>query len=164
MMQVEGRPSFRAVMLLLFFSLFFYRLGASNIEALLNYPFWRDMGGMMSNDDFIRLREEHLWKVFPLLVAPIVLLVIVTAVLAWAGAPPIPRWVFVGALACQSVMVASTVLIQIPIQFELNRSGFDPALIDRLIWTDILLRKLPSLAEGVFVLSALWIVVARRFE
>ncbi len=162
MTQVDRQSPFRAVLLLLFFSLFFYRLGASNIEALLNYPFWRDMGGMMSNDDFIRLRDDHLWKVFPLLVAPIVLLVIVTAILAWAGAPPVPRWVFVGALACQSIMVASTVLIQIPIQFELNRSGFDAALLDRLIWTDLLLRKLPSLVEAAFVLFGLWAVITRR--
>lgn len=146
----------------MFFGLFFYRLGASNIEALLNYPFWRDMGSMMSNDDFIRLRDEHLWKVFPLLVAPIALLVIVTAVLAWTGAPPVPRWVFIGALACQSVMVASTILIQIPIQFELTRSGFDAALLDRLILTDLLLRKLPSLVEAIFVLFGSWAVITRR--
>lgn len=117
---------------------------------------------MMSNDDFIRLRDEHLWKVFPLLVAPIALLVIVTAILAWTGAPPVPRWVFVGALACQSIMVASTVFIQIPIQFELTRSGFDVALIDRLIWTDLVLRKLPSVAEAGFILIGLWAVITRR--
>lgn len=162
MMQTDRQSPVQAILLLLFFCLFFYRLGASNFEALLNYPFWRDMGSMMSNDDFIRLRDEHLWKVFPLLVAPIALLVIVTAILAWTGAPPVPRWVFVGALACQSIMVASTVLIQIPIQFELTRSGFDAALIDRLIWTDLVLRKLPSVAEAGFILIGLWAVITRR--
>jgi hypothetical protein len=150
-------------MLLMFFTLFFYRLGASNIEGLLNYPFWRDMGSMMSNEDFIALRSDHLWKIYPLLVAPVCILVIVTAVLAWSGAPPVPRWVFVGALACQLIMVGSTALIQIPIQIELSQSGFDRALLDRLISTDLMFRKLPSLAEGAFVLCGLWIAITRRF-
>lgn len=111
---------------------------------------------------FLRLRDEHLWKVFPLLVAPIALLVIVTAILPWVGAPPVPRWVFIGALAWRSVMVASTLLIQIPIQLELNRSGFERTLLDHLIWSDLLFRNLPSLAEGAFVLIGLWRVVASR--
>ena len=73
----------RPALPLLLFMLFFYRLGASNSEGLLNYPFWGDMGRMMSYENFIWLRTEHLWKIFPLLVAPFGLVIVVTAILAW---------------------------------------------------------------------------------
>ena len=161
-MHSDGRATtFQAVLLILFFALYFYRVGAGNLEGLLNYPFWRDMGPMMSNEDFMRLREDHMWKVFPLLVLPVVTLPIVTAMLAVTGAPPVPRWVFAGALTLQLVAVLSTILIQFPIQVQLTQTGFDAAALDRLIVTDLWFRKIPSLVEGVFVLIALWRVIAR---
>jgi hypothetical protein len=144
---------------MLFFSLYFYRLGAANVEALLNYPFWRDMGTMMSNADFIQLRAEHIWKIFPIMVAPIGLLLLVTAALSLLGAPPVPRWVFVGALTLQLVAVASTLAIQLPIQMQLDTEGYDAAALDRLITTDLLFRKLPSLLEGILVMLGLWQIV-----
>lgn len=149
-------------MLVLFFALYFYRTGAGNLEALFNYPFWRDMGSMMSNEDFMRLRVDHLDKVFPLLVIPVGLMVVVTATLAIVGAPPVPRSIFIGDLALQFVAAVSTVLIQFPIQVQLTRTGFDAAALDRLITTDLWFRRLPSAGEGVLVLIGLWRVVARR--
>ena len=111
MPEVVRSSASKSILLLLFFALYFYRVGAGNMEALLNYPFWRDMGAVMTNDAFIELRQDHLWKVFPLLVVPLAALLIVTALLAWRGSPPVPRWMFVGALACQLVNVASTIVI-----------------------------------------------------
>lgn len=159
MLVERSRLSGRSILLLLFFILYFYRLGAANVEALLNYPFWRAMGPMMSNADFIQLRTEHVWKIVPIMVAPIGLLLIVTAALAGLGAPPVPRWTFLGALVLQLVAVASTLAIQLPIQMQLDTSGYDAAAIDRLISTDLQFRKFPSLIEGVFVLFALWRVI-----
>jgi len=161
-MLANGRgTTLQAILLLLFFSLYFYRVGAGNLEALLNYPFWRDMGPMMSNEDFMSLRSEHLWKVFPLLVIPFASLIVVTALLAIMGTAAVPRWVFAGGLVLQLIAALSTILIQIPIQVQLTRTGFDMAALDRLLVTDLWLRKLPSLGEGVFVLIALWRVIAR---
>jgi hypothetical protein len=154
----QGRV--RSMLLLLFFALYFYRMGAANVEALLNYPFWRDMGAMMANADFIQLRADHIWKIFPIMVAPIGLLVLVTAALSAMGAPPVPRWVFLGALVLQAIAVVSTLAIQLPIQLRLDTQGYDAAAIDRLIATDLLFRKLPGLIEGVLVVFALWKVIA----
>lgn len=145
---------------MLFFMLYFYRIGAANVEALLNYPFWHDMGKTMSNADFINLRTEHVWKIFPIMVAPIGLLLIVTASLAIVGAPPVPRWVFAGALALQLVAIISTLTIQLPIQMHLNTAGYDAVAIKRLISTDLLFRKLPSLIEGALVVFGLWRVIS----
>ncbi|MBA2466455.1 MAG: hypothetical protein H0V46_02475 [Sphingomonas sp.] len=155
----SARGSARSILLLLFFALYFYRLGAANVEALLNYPFWLDMGPMMSNADFIQLRTDQVWKIVPIMVAPIGLLVLVTGALALAGAPPVPRWVFIGALVLQLVAVVSTLTIQLPIQMQLDTSGYDAAALKRLISTDLLFRKLPSVIEAVFVGLGLWRVI-----
>jgi flagellar biosynthesis protein FlhB len=77
-------------LLIMFFGLFFYVWGAANLEGLLNYPFWRDMGPMMTNEDFIKLRSDHLWKIAPLLVLPVAVLAIVTLSLVFLGPPSIP--------------------------------------------------------------------------
>ena len=59
-----------------------------------------------------------------------------------------------------SVIAVSTILVQVPIQLQLN-SGFDRAAAIRLITTDFWLRKVPLHVEGAFVLYALWRVVVR---
>lgn len=148
-----------AGLLFLFFASFFYRIGAANLEGFFNYPFWRDMGPMMSAEDFIKLRKDHIWKIYVLLVAPIILLFLVTVALTALGSARIPRWVFMGALACQLVALISTLVIQLPIQKRLDRDGFEQAALSRLIATDRWLRKLPSLIECVLVSIGLWIVI-----
>lgn len=152
---------FQRALLLAFFALVFYRLGASNVEGLLNYPFWLDMGPMMSNADFIQLRVDHLWKIYPLLVIPVGLVFLVTATLAVLAPPGLGRWPFVAAAALQLVGIVSTIAIQVPIQNSLSQSGFDAAELTRLIQTDLLFRKLPSVAEALIVLGLLWRVIVR---
>jgi hypothetical protein len=157
------RNSTRDALLFAFLALYFYRLGVTSLEGFFNYPFWRDMGPMMSNADFIQLRADHIWKIYILLVVPAGILVLVTAALTVVGAPPVPRWAFVGALVFQLIAVASTVTIQLPIQQQLDVTGYSAAAIERLISTDLLLRKLPSLLEGGLVIVALWkVIVAGR--
>ena len=151
----------QSLALLCFICLFFYRFGAANLEGLVNYPFWRDMGQTMSNADFIRLRELHLWKVYPLLVLPFGLEIIAATVLLRLGHPAVPRWMFVAIVALLLVAFLSTVFIQIPIQNQHTRSGYDRPGFDRLIATDLWLRKVPSLAEGLLAIRVLWRVITR---
>lgn len=40
------------------------------LQGWSNYPTWLDMGPMMSNQDFMRLRESHYWLIYPLAVIP----------------------------------------------------------------------------------------------
>ena len=157
----NGFSRVHSVLLVALFSLFFYRLGASNLEGLLNYPFWLDMGPMMSNADFIQLRVDHLWKIYPLLVIPVVVVFLITATLAVMAPPGLGRWPFVALGVLQLVSLVSTVAIQIPLQNSLSLTGFDAADLTRLIQTDLWLRKLPSVAEALLVLGLLWRVVAR---
>ncbi len=162
----DAKDGLRTALLTAFVALYFYRFGVTVLEGFFNYPFWRDMGTMMSNADFIRLRADHVWKVFLILLAPALVLVAVTLALTILGARPVPRWVFGGALACQLAALGATFAVQLPIQRQLDTTGFDAAAIERLIATDLLMRKLPSAIEGLFVLAALWtlIAAARRAE
>ena len=46
-MATASRRPIIDIFLLLFFALYFYRLGVTSLEAFFNYPFWKDMGPMM---------------------------------------------------------------------------------------------------------------------
>ena len=154
----EMPPStLQSVLLVMFFALFFYQWGAANLEGFLNYPLLRDIGELISKDDWISTRTP---KIFPLLVIPFGLSILVTITLAFLAPPFVPRGVIYFILALQVVIAGSTILVQGPIQFQLN-SGFDRAVVDRLITTDFWLRKVHLQVEGMLVIYVLWRVVAR---
>jgi hypothetical protein len=135
--------------------LLFYGLGVTLLESLLNYPMWWDMGARMNNDDFMTTRRDHTWRILTVMVAPLALRVPVTLALLWRRPSFLPLWAVLIAAAVQLVGWSSSVLIQIPIQFELSDHGFSDALFDRLIVTDRWLRVLPLVGEaavGVWVL------------
>jgi hypothetical protein len=156
-MGVEGvRPAGGrgAVVLAAYLALLFYADGAFLLESQLNYPMWRDMGGRMADADFTATRVEHLWKIFPLLVIPALARLPLSVALLWVRPAFVPRAAVAVALACQAVSWASSVAIQIPIQYALH-AGYSDALFGRLIVTDRWLRVLPAaveLAVGGFLL------------
>lgn len=153
--------SLQGMLLVLFFWLFFYQWGAANLEGFMNYPMMRDMGEIMTKEDYTRLRGEATVKVFPLLVIPFGLSILATIALTVFAPPFIPRWVLFIILGLQAIITSSTIFIQAPIQFQLNATGHDLATAVRLITTDFWLRKVPLQIEGAFVLYALWRAVAR---
>ena len=151
----------QGALLVSFFALFFYVWGTTNLEGLMNYPFWRDMGALIPNEDFIKLRATHGWKIFPLLVAPLFLLQAVTLALVFLAPPIVPRWALYVILALEAAYMLATVFLEIPIHQQHDKTGYDLALFDRLITIDIWLRKLPRLIEAPFVVFLLWRVVKR---
>jgi hypothetical protein len=153
--------AFQAALLVGFFALFFYVWGTTNLEGLMNYPFWRDMGQMMSNDQFIRLRADHGWKVFPLLVVPLTLLQITAVALVFLAPSWLPRWALFVILAIELLYMAVTIFLEIPIHRSHDTRGYDLALFDRLIAIDVWLRKIPRLIEAPIVTYLLWRTVVR---
>src|SRR5262245_7377737 len=151
----------QAALLVGFFALFFYVWGTTNLEGLLNYPYWREMGQMMSNENFIKLRANHGWKVFPLLVVPLTLLQIVTIALVVLAPSWLPRRALYVVLAVELLYMAVTIFLEIPIHRSHDARGYDVALFDRLIAIDIWLRKLPRLIEAPFVTYLLWRTIVR---
>jgi hypothetical protein len=163
MLQATSSPTtaLQTGLLVLFFGLFFYQWGATNLEGLLNYPFWRDMGAKMTNENFVKLFSDHRWKLLPLLVIPFALYTFVTVVLVIFAPAYIPHWLLSAILGLHIVVFASSVIIQVPLRIQLDTKGFDSAKFDRLITTDIWLRKIPSAAQAVLVLIVLWLVAMR---
>jgi hypothetical protein len=78
--------------------------------------------------------------------------------LRWRPAS-IPLGAAWSALALQVVMWVSTVSIQIPIQLRLGARGYSRELLERLIWTDLLYRKIPGYARLAITAWMLYRVV-----
>ena len=150
-----------AILLVLFFALFFYQWGAANLEGFMNYPVFRDAGEKLARADYLTLRQLIMQRVVPLLIVPFVLTIAVTIALALHGSRLVPRSLLLAILALQAVIAISTLAIQAPIQLQLNREGHDLAAATRLIVTDFWLRKVPLQIEAALVLAALWRVVTR---
>ncbi len=151
----------QAVLMVIFFGLFFYQWGATNLEGFLNYPLWRDMGGKMTKDDYVELFAAHRLKLLPLLVIPFALYTVVTVALVVLAPKYLPRQLLFAILGLQAVVFLSSVIVQAPLRVQLDTRGHDPAKSGRLITTDLWLRKIPSAAQAILVTTVLWIVVRR---
>jgi hypothetical protein len=159
--EVSEFSNLHAVLLVSFFALFFYQWGAANLEGFSVYPTTRVLGQFLTTEEWIAVREGPFLRIFPLLVIPFALSILATIALVISHPPFVPRSVLLAILGLQAVRAISTVIVQVPIQVHLN-TGFDLAATNRLIVTDLWLRKLPLHLEGALALCLLWIVVARR--
>jgi hypothetical protein len=146
----DNKPS-RPIAVWLFlaaFCLMFYGLGASFVESFVNYPTWRLIG-------VNEFRDYHR-ALGPLIVGymviPMLLGTILSLVLVWVRPSPIPLWTVLVAVACQLIVWISTATIQLPIQFQLGADGLSIPAIDRLIFTNLWLRKVPQIiATALFI-------------
>lgn len=148
-------------MLAVFIILSWFVSGAGYLQGLGNYQTWLDMGGMMSNADFLSLRRAHYWWIYPLVVVPGILSVMLNgALLVWRPAG-LSRWLLPALFTLGTGMLVSTALIQVPLQDRIDAAGYDRAVIQRLIETDMWLRKLPGLVFNL-LLAALTVQAVRR--
>ena len=67
-----------------------------------------------------------------------------------------PRWALAGSLALVLAAVVSSVFIQIPIQRAFDRDGLSMAQLQRLIVSDLWLRKLPLGLNALLWLAMFW--------
>ncbi len=130
------------------FVLVCYGTGAAFIEGFVNYPSWRFIG----EAEFRTYHQFISPRVLAFLVAPLILGTAFTLFLLWTRPPSVPSWMVWTALAAQTVMWISTATIQVPIQIELGTVGRDLVLLERLIITNLWLRRLPMAINGVLFL------------
>jgi hypothetical protein len=135
--------------------------GVTLLQGLANYPTWLDMGPMMSNDDFRRLREAHYWKIYPLAVYPGMISLILNIVLIWLRPRGISSWLLVASLVIGLVIGLATFLVQVPLQDRIDASGYDRDVVQRLIDTDFWTRKLPGYAGMAIGALLTWQAVRR---
>lgn len=126
----------------LFFAFSFFSLGAGVFEGQVNYPAWL----RISDQSFIPYHQAIAARI-GFLVVPLVLTTVFNILLLRWRPASIPLGAVWGTLALQVVMWISTVSIQIPIQLQLGARGYSRELLERLIWTDLLYRKIPGYAR-----------------
>lgn len=132
-------PKARDLIATLFFALSFFSLGEGVFEGQVNYPAWL----RISDQSFIAYHEAIAARI-GILIVPLLLTTVVNILLIWWRPASMPVWAVWSTLALQIVMWVSTVLIQIPIQLRLGAEGYSSDLLHRLIWTDLLYRKIPG--------------------
>jgi hypothetical protein len=133
---------------LIVFSLVFYGMGASFVESFVNYPTWRLVGA----NEFRAYHQAVSPLVIGYMVIPMLVTTILTMLLLWFRPAPIPRWAIWLAVVLQLIVWVSTATIQLPIQMQLSRDGLSLSLIERLIFTNWWLRKIPQIINGVLFL------------
>lgn len=130
------------------FALVFYGMGAAFIESFVNYPSWKLIGP----DEFLKYHNAISPLIIGYLVAPMVIVTILTALLLWFRPRAIPAWALWAALGLQIFIWISTVTIQIPIQIQLSSTGLSIPAIDKLLVTNFWLRRIPyAINAGLFV-------------
>jgi len=126
------------------FALVFYGMGASFVESFVNYPTWRLIGA----NDFRAYHQALSPLIVGYMVIPMLITTLLTILLLWLRPAPIPQWAIWLVVVLQLVVWVSTVAIQVPIQVQLSRDGLSLPLIERLIFTNWWLRKVPQIINA----------------
>jgi uncharacterized membrane protein YGL010W len=146
---------------LITFALVFYGMGASFVESFVNYPTWRLIGA----NEFRAYHQAVSPLVIGFMVIPMLITTILTILLLWFRPALIPRWAVWLAVVLQLIIWVSTFAIQIPIQVRLSRDGLSLPLIERLIFTNWWLRKVPQIINAsifLWLMSLLLRVDSKR--
>lgn len=145
-MQPSTKPS--TWLFLLTFALVFYGMGASFMESFVNYPTWPLIGA----DEFRAYHQAASPLIIRYMVIPLLVTTVLTVSLLWLRPAPIPRWAIWLSVVLQLVAWVSTAAIQLPIQWQLSRDGLSLPLIERLIFTNWWLRRVPHLINSFLFL------------
>lgn len=128
---------------LITFALIFYGMGASFVESFVNYPTWPLIGAA----EFRAYHQALSPLVIGYMVIPMLLTTVLTILLLWFRPAAVPSWAIWLSIVLQILVWVSTALIQLPIQFQLGAEGLSVPLIERLIFTNLWLRKLPQVVN-----------------
>ena len=132
----------------------FYVFGGGIVNSLVAYKTWRAVGP----NEFPEFHHIDSALIIPLFVVFFFLSFIPQILLFWFRPMVIPRWLVWLALLFNFITLVSTVTIQIPIQVELDKY-FSLELIERLISTDFMYRRIPMLLLAIVNFSMLYKVV-----
>jgi hypothetical protein len=145
-MQTSNKTS--VWLFLISFALVFYGLGASFVESFVNYPTWRLVGA----NEFRAYHQALSPLIIGYMVIPMLITTLLTVLLLWFRPAPIPRWAIGLAVVLQLAIWVSTFTIQLPIQMQLSEDGLSLPLINRLIFTNWWLRKVPQIINALLFL------------
>jgi hypothetical protein len=132
----------------------FYIFGGGVTNSLVAYRTWRAVGP----NEFIKFHQIDASLIIPLFVVFFFLSFVPQILLFWFRPSVISKRLVWLALFFNLITLISTLTIQIPIQNKLS-NGFSLELIDRLISTDMLFRRIPMLLMAIINFIMLFEVV-----
>jgi uncharacterized BrkB/YihY/UPF0761 family membrane protein len=132
----------------------FYVFGGGIVNSLVAYRTWRAVGA----NEFPEFHHIDSKLIIPLFVVFFFLSFIPQVLLFWFRPMVISRWLVWLALLFNLITLVSTITIQIPIQVELDKR-FSSELIERLISTDFIYRRIPMLLLAIINFIMLYKVV-----
>ncbi|MEO7306439.1 MAG: hypothetical protein ABIR78_05475 [Ferruginibacter sp.] len=134
----------------------FYVFGGGIVNSLVAYRTWRWVGP----EEFPKFHHVDSELIIPLFVLFFFLSFIPQILLFWFRPMGIPKWLVIFALLFNLIALISTITIQIPIQTKLDQA-FSHDLIEKLISTDMIWRRIPMLLLAITNFSMLYMVVRR---
>ena len=140
------------------FILTFYGLGASIVDQNVIYPTFATIG----ENEFIAYRAVFSPRIVLFMVLPLILQTVFSIVLLWLRPKAIPLWTVLFALACQTIRWASTIFIQLPIQFQLDK-GRNLELINTLMQTGVI-RTLANIVGAAIIVWMMFAVLRSLVE
>jgi hypothetical protein len=132
----------------------FYVFGGGIVNSLVAYRTWRAVGA----NEFPEFHHIDSSLIIPLFVIFFFLSFVPQILLFWFRPMVISKILVWVALILNLITLISTVAIQIPIQNELDKR-FSLELIERLISTDFIYRRIPMLLHAVVNFIMLYTVV-----
>lgn len=151
---MTNKNKISAIVFSVYILLTFYVFGGGIVNSLVAYRTWRAVGA----NEFPEFHQIDSSLIIPLFVIFFFLSFIPQILLFWFRPMVIPRWLVWLALLFNLIALVSTIIIQIPIQVELDKQ-FSLEIIDRLISTDFLYRRIPMLLMDIINFIMLYQVV-----
>lgn len=135
---MNNKNRISAIVFSIYILLSFYVFGAGIVNSLVGYKTWRAVGA----DEFVAFHAIDSKLIIPLFVVFVLLSFVTQIFLFWFRPMIIPKTLVRIGVLLNLIGIVSTITIQIPIQMELSK-GFSLPLIDKLIFTDFMCRKIP---------------------
>ena len=153
---MNNRNRFSTIVFSIYILLSFYVFGGGIVNSLVAYRTWRWVGAA----EFPKFHHVDSDLIIPLFVIFFFISFIPQVLLFWFRPTVIPKWMVWLALLLNLVALVSTITIQIPIQSQLDKS-FSLELIEKLISTDMLYRRIPMFLLAIINFAMLYKVVNR---
>ena len=151
---MANRTNLSSIVFSVYILFAFYVFGGGIVNSLVSYRTWRWVGA----NEFPKFHQIDASLIIPLFVVPFFLSFIPQVLLFWFRPMIISRWLLWLALLFNLIALVSTIIIQIPIQKELDKM-FSLELIERLISTDMIYRRVPMLLLAITNFIMLYKVV-----
>ncbi len=151
---MKNNNSISTIVFSVYILLTFYVFGGGIVNSLVAYRTWRAVGP----NEFPAFHQIDSALIVPLFVIFFFLSFIPQILMFWFRPMVIPKWMVALALLFNLITLVSSITIQIPIQAELDKQ-FSLELIDRLISTDFMYRRIPMFLMTIVNFIMLYKVV-----